>query len=162
LTTTTFPWVVPAWNNNAKQTLIRVQALNGRTLLAQDTSEPFEVEVVKITYPSDARIEVMSGLTLEPPFGINWRLNDAFSPVANAYIYVSTNNGASWQKAVIAEGNPIPNPVEGKEYELTWTVPTVAKATTRAKVRVILRNAAGKAVGIGDQNDVLFTILPVQ
>jgi hypothetical protein len=162
LTAKTFDWVVPARNSNAKQSLLRVQAFDGKTKIGQDTSlEPFEVEVVKIVYPSDARVEVMSGLTIAPPYGINWRLNDVKKTVAKARIDISITGGSAWKKAVIAGGNPILNPPEGQEYQLTWTVPEVKKNKTKAKVRVTLIDGAGNVIG-KDQNDVFFTILPVQ
>jgi hypothetical protein len=161
LAVTTFDWVVPALDANTKKAKLRVQAFDGRTMIGQDASdEPFEVEVVKVLYPSDARVEVFSGLTLTPPFGINFRLNDVKTPVANVRIEVTTN-GTRWQPAVIAEGNPIPNPVEGQEVQLTWTVPTVTTATTKAKVRITLLSATGRTIG-KDESDVLFTILPPQ
>jgi hypothetical protein len=163
-TATTCDWTVPALNSNKKQSLLRVQAFdNTATKIGQDASdEPFEVEAVKIVYPSDARVEVMSGLTLTPPFGINWRLNDVKGNVAKARIEVSKDGGATWQKADLSPGaNPILAPVEGQEYEQTWTVPNVGKAKTKAKVRVLLLDAAGNIIG-KDQNDVFFTILPAQ
>jgi hypothetical protein len=162
LTATTFDWLVPPRNANAKQSLLRIQAFDGANRIGQDVSdEPFEVEVVKILYPSDARVEFMSGLTLEPPFGINWRLNDVKKNVAKARIDVSKNGGTTWEKAVIAEGNPILNPTENTTYELTWTVPDVGKDKKKAKVRVTLFDAAGNIIA-KDQNDVPFTIFPAQ
>jgi len=160
LSAKTFDWVVPARNSNAKQSLLRVQAFDGQTKIGEDTSlEPFEVEAVKMLYPSDARVEVMAGLTLAPPYGINWRLNDVKKIIAKARIEISKDGGATWKKAVIAEGNPILNPVEGQEYQLTWTVPDVGKTKTKAKVRVLLFDKAGNEIG-RDQNDVPFTIYP--
>jgi hypothetical protein len=161
LTATTFDWLVPARNANAKQSLLRIQAFDVTTKIGQDVSdEPFEVEVVKILFPSDARVEVMSGLTIEPPFGINWRLNDVKKTVAKARIDVSIDGGATWKKADLApDVNPILNPAENTTYELTWTVPTVKKNKTKAKIRVLLFDAAGNVIG-KDQNDVPFTIFP--
>jgi hypothetical protein len=163
LTTTTFDWVVPPRNTNAKKTKLRVQAFNGNTKIAQDASgEPFEVEAVKIVYPSDARVEVTSGLTLPRPFGINWRINDIKATVAKATISVSLDGGTTWKKADLApDANPILAPAENQEYQQIWTVPTVTKQKAKAKVRVTLYNAAGTAIG-SDQNDVFFTILPAQ
>jgi hypothetical protein len=162
LTGTTFDWVVPARNSNAKQSLLRVQAFdNLGTKVGQAVSpEPFEVEAVKIVYPSDARVEVMSGLTLADGFGINWRLNDIKANVAKAKIEISLDNGATWKKANLGtDANPILAPAEGQEYQQTWIVPTVKKTKAKAKVRVLLLNKAGNIIG-KDQNDVNFTIFP--
>jgi hypothetical protein len=163
LTATTFDWPVPARNANAKQSLIRVQAFDGATKIGQDVSDqPFEVEVIKIVYPSDAIVQFTSGVTYAPPFGINWRLNDVKGNVAKARIEVSKDGGATWQKADLTpDANPILAPAEGQEYQQTWTVPNVGKGKTKAKVRVLLLNAAGTIIG-KDQNDVFFTILPAQ
>jgi hypothetical protein len=164
LATTNFDWVVPARKANAPQSRLRVQAFNGRTLIAQAASiEPFQIEAIKVLYPSDARVEVFSGLTLAPPFGINFRFNDVGDAVAQVRIEVSTSTGrffGRWQNAVIAEGNPFLNPIAGQEHQLTWTVPAVTTATN-AKVRITLLNAANRIIG-KDESDVVFRILPPQ
>jgi hypothetical protein len=164
LATTSFDWIVPARKANVPQSRLRVQAFNGRTLVAQAVSvEPFQIEAIKVLYPSDARVEVFSGLTLEPPFGINFRFNDVGDVVAQVRIEISTSTGrffGRWQNAIIAEGNPFPNPIEGQEYRLTWTVPTVT-IPTNAKIRITLLNAANRVIG-KDESDVLVRILPPQ
>jgi hypothetical protein len=162
LTGTTFSWKVPPRNSNAKQSLIRIQAFDGNTKLAQDASQPFEVEVVKVVYPSDARVEIFGGLTLSPPYGINWRLNDVKTQVAKVRIDVSKDGGATWIKADLGlDANPILSPAEGQEYQQTWTVPTAGKEKKKAKIRVTLYDKAGNIIS-KDQNDVFFTILPEQ
>jgi hypothetical protein len=105
-------------------------------------------------------------VTLAPPFGINWRLNDVKGTVAKARIAVSKDGGATWQKADLsadpnATGNPILNPAEGQVHQQTWVVPTVTKTRAKAKVRITLLDAAGNVI-VQDQNDVFFTILPAQ
>jgi hypothetical protein len=85
------------------------------------------------------------------------------TPVAQVRIEFSTSTGNfffGWKNAVIAEGNPFPNPVAGQEYQLTWTVPTVTKATN-AKVRIRLLNANGGVIAT-DEGDIPLTILPAQ
>ena len=167
LTGTTFDWVVPPRRANAPLSRLRVQAINGRAIIGQDVSnQPFQIEAIKLLYPSDAKVEIFSGLTLAPPFGINFRFNDVGTPVAQVRIQVSTivrtafGSRVSWQNAVIAEGNPFLNPVAGQDYQLTWTVPTVTtKQTSRA--RILLLDAAGRVIG-SDMSDVAFTILPPQ
>jgi hypothetical protein len=165
LTATTFDWVVPTQKKNMPQTRLRVQAFNGHALIGQDISpEPFEVEVVKVLYPSEARVEVVSGLTLAPPFGINFRFNGTKTPVAGVQIDIALKSnkkgkGKGWKAAVIAEGNPFPNPVKGEENQLTWTVPDVTEIVTGAKVRVRLLDASGRAVAT-DESNVPVTILP--
>jgi hypothetical protein len=166
LTTTTFNWHVPAMNANAPLTRIRVQAFDGGKMIAQATSaQPFEVEAMKLLYPSDAKVEVFSGLTLAPPYGINFRFNDVATPVAQVRIEISMSGGrfarfAKWQNAVIAGGNPILNPIANQEYQLTWTVPAVA-AATNAKVRMLLLDGSGRTIG-SDEGDIPLTILPPQ
>jgi len=163
LATTTFNWTVPAKNKNMKKSLIRVQAFDGATKLGQDVADNvFELEVLKIAYPSDARVEFNAGNTIAPPYGMNWRLNDVKKTVAKAKIEISKNNGATWQKANLSpDANPVKNPQEGIEHQQTWTVPDVGKAKAKAKVRVTLFDTAGGVI-TQDQNDVFFTILPAQ
>jgi hypothetical protein len=162
LTGTTFDWVVPAQARNVPQARLRVQAFNGRSLIGQDISpEPFEIEVVKVLYPSDARVEVGSGLTLAPPFGINFRFNETLRPVAAVRVEYSIRGRGGWKAAEIAEGNPFLNPVKNQEHQLTWTVPTVTQTTTTAKIRVRLLDENGRAMAT-DESDLPITILPVQ
>jgi hypothetical protein len=162
-TATTCLWNVPPKNENLKNTLIRVKAFDGATKVGQDVSDgTFEVEVVKILYPSNAIVQFTSGNTYTPPFGINWRLNDVKKAVAKAKIEVSKNGGETWEKADISpDANAILNPTENTTLEHSWTVPNVGKGKTQAKVRVLLLDAAGNVIG-KDQNDVTFTILPAQ
>lgn len=163
LTATSYLWAVPAKNKNMKKTRIRVQAFDGATKIAQDVSDDaFEVEVLKIVYPSDARVEFTSGLTIDPPYGINWRLNDVKATVKKARIEVSKDGGQTWQRADLSpEANPVKFPAEGQEHQHTWTVPDVGKIKSKAKIRVTLLDNAGNVI-TQDQNDVYFTILPAQ
>ncbi|NJD55076.1 MAG: hypothetical protein FIA94_01580 [Nitrospirae bacterium] len=157
LTTTSFIWTVPARNQNMRNSLIRVQAFNGTTKIGQDVSDNvFEVEVVKVIYPSDATVEVGSGLTLSPPFGINWRLNDMKATVKKARIELSIDGGATWQKVLVHKF-----PAENTLHQETWTVPTVHKGKTTATVRVLLFDGSGNLIG-KDQSNTFFTILPAQ
>jgi hypothetical protein len=163
LATTTFSWAVPAKNKNLKKTLIRVQAFDGGAKIAQDASDDvFEVEVLKLVYPSDATVVFNEGLTIAPPFGINWRLNDVKKTVKKAKIEVSKDNGATWQKADLTpDANAILNPAENTTHQQTWTVPNVGKIKTKAKIRITLLDNAGNVI-TQDQNDEFFTIAPVQ
>jgi hypothetical protein len=170
LATTTFDWQVPPKNENKRQSLIRVQAFDGATKRGQDVSDStFEVEVVKILYPSDAIVQFTSGNRYDPPFGINWRLNDVKTEVKKATIQVSKNGGQTWEKADLSPDDlsPNPNPIkppdlkEKTTFEHPWTPPDVGKGKTQAKVRVLLLDSAGIVIG-KDQNDVSFTILPAQ
>ena len=167
LTTTTFDWVVPAQKKNMPQTRLRIQAFNGKALIGQDISpDPFEVEVVKVLYPSEARVEVTSGLTIAPPFGINFRFNETLRPVTGVQIDVALKSnkkgkGKGWRAAIIAEGNPFPNPVKGQEYQLTWTVPDVTEVVTGAKVRIRLLSDGGGAAAT-DESDLPIVIVPAQ
>jgi hypothetical protein len=163
LATTSFSWTVPPKNANKKKSLIRVQAFDGGAKTGEDVSDDvFVVEVLKIVYPSDATVVFNEGVTIAPPFGINWRLNDVKKTVAKARIEVSKDNGATWQKADLSpDANAILNPAEGVEHQQTWTVPNVNKVKTKAKVRITLLDNAGNVI-TQDQNDEFFTIAPVQ
>jgi hypothetical protein len=165
LTGTSFDWVVPVQKKNQPDTRLRIQAFSGKTLIGEDISpQPFEVEVVKVLYPSEARVEVGSGLTLTPPFGINFRFNATKSPVTGVQIDVALKSnkkgkGQGWKAATIVEGNPFPNPVKGQEYQLTWTVPDVTEIVTGAKVRIRLLSDGGGATAT-DESDLPIVIVP--
>jgi hypothetical protein len=163
LAATTFSWAVPAKNKNMKKSLIRVQAFDGGAKIGQDVSDGvFEVEVLKIVYPSAATVVFNEGVTIAPPYGINWRLNDVKKTVKKAKIEVSKDNGATWTKADLTpDANAILNPAEGVEHQQTWTVPNVNKTKAKAKIRITLLDNAGTVI-TQDQNDVNFTIAPVQ
>jgi hypothetical protein len=166
LTGTSFDWVVPTQKKNQPDTRLRIQAFSGKTLIGEDISpEPFEVEVVKVLYPSEASVEVTSGLTLAPPYGINFRFNQTESPVTGVQIDVALKSnkkgkGQGWKAAIIAEGNPfsIPNPVPGQEYQVTWTVPEVTETVEGAKIRVRLLSGGSKIAE--DESDLPIRILP--
>jgi hypothetical protein len=161
LVTTSFSWNVPAKNKNMKKSLVRVQAFDGGTKIGQDFSDDvFEVEVLKIVYPSEATVVFNEGLTIAPPYGINWRLNDVKKTVKRAKIEVSKDNGVTWQKADLSpDANAIQNPQEGIEHQQTWTVPNVNKTRSKARIRITLYDNAGNVI-TQDQNDVFFTIAP--
>jgi hypothetical protein len=163
LTTTSFTWNVPAKNANKKKSLVRVQAFDGGAKIGEDVSDNvFEVEVLKLVYPSAATVVFNEGLTITPPYGINWRLNDVKKTVARAKIEFSKNNGKTWQKADLSpDANAIKSPQEGMEHQQTWTVPDVNKTKTKAKIRITLFDEAGNVIA-RDQNDEFFTIEPVQ
>ena len=166
LTGTSFNWVVPTQKKNQPDTRLRIQAFSGTTLIGEDISpEPFEVEVVKILYPSEAVVEVTSGLTLAPPYGINFRFNQTTSPVTEVKIDIAlkTNKkgkGKGWKAATIAEGNPFPisNPVPGHEYQVTWTVPEVTETLEGVKFRVRLYSGGSKVAE--DESDLPMRISP--
>ena len=166
LTGTSFDWVVPTQKKNQPDTRLRIQAFSGKTLIGEDISpEPFEVEVVKVLYPSEARVEVTSGLTLAPPYGINFRFNQTESPVTGVQIDIALKSnkkgkGKGWKPANIAEGNPfpIPNPVPGQEYQVTWTVPEVTETVEGVKIRIRLLSGGSKVAE--DESDLPIRILP--
>ena len=112
-----------------------------------------------MVYPSDAVVEVKSGLTIAPPYGITFRFHDLGDVVTHARIRYSLKGSKGWKDAVIAQGNPYPNPTPDVDNQLTWTVPAVTTITTTAKIRIELLNAAGKVIG-RDNSKVYFTILP--
>ena len=166
LTGTSFDWVVPTQKKNQPDTRLRIQAFSGKTLIGEDISpEPFEVEVVKVLYPSEARVEVTSGLTLAPPYGINFRFNQTESPVTGVQIDIALKSnkkgkGKGWKPANIAEGNPfpIPNPVPGQEYQVTWTVPEVTETVEGVKIRIRLLSGGSKVAE--DESDLPIRISP--
>ena len=128
-------------------------------MIGQDISpEPFEVEVVKVLYPSEASVEVTSGLTLAPPYGINFRFNQTESPVTGVQIDIALKSnkkgkGKGWKPANIAGGNPSDSePGPGQDYQLTWTVPEVTETVEGVKIRIRLLSRGSKVAE--DENDL--------
>jgi hypothetical protein len=146
-TGTSYDWNVPIPRNNKKQCSIKIIGYGSDdTLLAQDkTDGPLTVEVVKLTYPD-------GGETLSSPGTevLTWTVNETRSDVASVKLYYTKNSGTTWIPITALPGSAV-------EYE--WTLPTLSVPKTKCKVKVVLKDSAGKVVG-SDTSDAYFTIGP--
>jgi hypothetical protein len=146
---TIFEWRVPLQKDNMPNGKIRVTAFDSTGLkVAQDVSDNvFKIEVVGLVSPNGGET-----LTSSAPHGILWKTNETMGAVASVQLFY-TLNGKKWNPIATLTGNP---------GAYSWTVPTVIGATTKCKVKVLLKNApAGKGKTLGTAiSDAFFTIHP--
>jgi hypothetical protein len=146
ITGTSYNWTVPCLNNNKTKALVMVIGYNSLgNVVGYDTSDmPFTIEVVKIVSPNGGEL-LESGST----WPIMWRTNCTIRPVARVELYYTTGGGI-WNLTTTLVGNP---------GSYNWTVPSVTTKKTKCKVKIVLKDARGVAVG-SDVSDKVFTIMP--
>jgi hypothetical protein len=145
VTGTSYNWTVPAPIANKNKCLVKVIGYDASGMkLGEDRSDKtFTIEVVKVTSP-DGGETLKSGTT----WPITWRTNGTIRPVAKVKLYYSINGGL-WNPIATVKGNPGNYP---------FRVPLFMSSDT-SKVKVVLRDASGKTVGI-DMSDGFSTIVP--
>jgi hypothetical protein len=148
ITDTSYDWQVPTPRKNKTKYLVKVIGYDtlGKKVGA-DSSDPFTIEVLTVTSPSGGEI-----CTSGDPYTITWTTNETKNPVEEAVLKYTRNGGRKWKKITTIEGS---NP-----GTCSWTVPDVPKTKSKCKVKVVLKDAKGKAVGSG-ASDSYFTIEPV-
>jgi hypothetical protein len=149
LTETSFEWIVPPQPGNKKKSLVKLTAYNDAEIkVEEDISEPFTVEVVRLISPNGGAGEV---LTTGVPYEIEWEVHETVKKVENIQLFYSTDGGKSWK--------PVGSPLAGDARTHDWSVPSVKKAKTQCKVKVVLMDKDGKKLG-NDISDSFFTIQP--
>jgi uncharacterized repeat protein (TIGR01451 family) len=146
------PWTVPAVAGNRPQALIRVDGtatvtVGGETAkvaIASADSQPFTIEVVKLTAPDDA-----DPVDAGSPQTVSWNYYGTTAPVNSVQLHYSLDNGRHWKLIKTANPNPA-----GSE---TWSAPLLTRNATKARVRVRLLDSRGKSVG-SDVSDASFPI----
>jgi uncharacterized repeat protein (TIGR02543 family) len=147
VTGASYNWQVPAAPGNKTSCRINVIGYNtSRVRLTADRSDsPFTIEVVRLTSPNGSEILNSSGV-----HNITWVTNGTSRPVSNVKVFLTQNGGATWSLIATVSGNP---------GSTIWTIPSVAKATSKCKVKIDLRDDNGVNVGT-DVSDGYFTIQP--
>lgn len=148
VTATSFDWPVPVPIANRPKTLVRVTGFNstGKVVERDRSDAPFAIEVVKLTSPNGGE-----SLTSGEVKTIAWTTNGTKRTVASVRLWYTLNGGLTWL--------PVKPLLSGNPGSYDWTVPAVPAARVKCRVRVVLRNAAGFAVG-SDISDAYFTIQP--
>jgi hypothetical protein len=148
LSRTSLDWILPEPTGNKKKCLIKVTGFNAADkVVGEDKSDTtFSVEVVNVTSPREGET-LISGT--RPT--IFWTTNGTRSAVKDARLYYTKNAGATWTPIGIDSTN-------SGNYN-GWTVPDVASAKDKCKIKVVLRNEKGVTVGSG-VSDGFFTISP--
>jgi len=149
---TSYEWNVPVPVRNRKGCSVRVLGYNSSGVkIGTDKSDgPFTIEVVRLARPSRPGISLTSGDTLL----LAWTIHDTSTPIAKMDLYYATNASSipvKWQ--TIQKFNW----ADARTYE--WTVPPVTASRRRCKVKIVLRDAGGRIIGV-DLSDNYFTIQP--
>jgi hypothetical protein len=134
--------------NNKKQCLIQVVGYNDSNVkVGSDRSNSkFTIEVVALTSPNGGGDPLIS----ETTHTITWGTNSTIRPAVSVKLYCTTNGGTTWK-----EIDPAVAKTDTGSYD--WTVPAVTTPRTKCKVKVVLKDSAGKTVG-SDTSDANFTI----
>ena len=142
---TSYRWQVPIPTKNQKNCLVKIIGFDSkdRKVGGDQSDAPFTIEVMEITSPNGGEI-LRSGT----PVNITWRTNETKREVAKVKLYYSTNGGAKWILMDTVSGDPGTYP---------WTVPPVKHERKKCKVKVILQDSRGKALG-SDVSDRCFTM----
>jgi hypothetical protein len=144
--TTYYDWTVPVLPNNKKTCRVRIQEFASGKKIGEKKSSPFTIEVTRLTSPNGGDF-VPSGGT----WPITWTTNQTMDTVDKVKLTYTLDNGLTWK--------PITTLTGGNPGTHVWDVPTVKFDKTKCKVKVVLKDAAGKVVG-SDVSDSPFTITP--
>jgi hypothetical protein len=148
ITGNSYNWLVPKPANNMFKCLIMVIAYNANNLkVGEDKSDkPFTIEVIKLNSPNGGET-LSSGMI----YNIIWTTNGTIRPVSKVILSYTLNGGISWSNIYTFTGS---NP-----GIYTWTVPTVTATKTKCKIKIVLKDDAGRTIGT-DISDGFFTINP--
>jgi len=144
-----YSWDVPLVNGNKSSSLLKLIAYSGSAKVAAETTGPFTIEVVRLTSPNGGEPSFSS----QQEITIRWTTYNTIRPVNQVELSYSLDNGVTWKDFTAqppSGSNPESHPV---------TLPTVTKAKSKCKVRVVLKDASNRKVG-SDVSDGIFTINP--
>jgi hypothetical protein len=151
ITGNTFAWLVPRLRSNKRKCLIKVTGFDskGRRVGSDRSAVPFAIEVVKLTAPSDPGISMTSGET----YDITWIVYDTIRLVEAVELYYTRNGTAvpvTWK---------LIDAFKVSEYPGTypWQVPQSRATRNKWKVKVVLKGAAGRSIGV-DTSDSYFEV----
>jgi hypothetical protein len=144
-----YPWNVPLQTANKTKCKIKVIGYNSSgAKVDEDVSDaPFTIEVLKVTYPDGGEI-------LGQTDYIRWKFNETLTPVQKIILYSSVNGGTTWQKIRTLESGPY---LPGDYEERVEVVPRLNKTSTTSRIKIVLKDKAGKTLGT-DISDAFFTI----
>lgn len=147
ITGNSYSWTVPPQSNSTTKSKVRVIAYNSSHVRAgADVSDaPFTFAVVKVDSPNGH--EYLSSATTRT---VRWTTYPTTRPVESVSLFLSTTGGATWKTIATVGGNP-------GLYD--WTVQVVGRFRSNCRLRVMLRDVAGKSLG-RDESDAAFAIEP--
>jgi hypothetical protein len=146
ITGASFDWSVPRPAGNKKKCLIKVTGFNakGKKVGTHRSAAPFMIEVVKLTAPNGE--ETLFPDQMQP---ITWETHETKRIVAEVRIYHTRDGGRTWSLIDVVSNNP-------GRYD-NWIVPPVARTKQKCKVKVVLIDDRGHALGV-DTSDTFFVI----
>ncbi len=138
-----YRWRVPAqWHDLPRRALVRVDAFGDLDRLVSDRSDrPLTLRIAKLLAPNK-RVTLKSG----EKYTIRWHIG-AKGKIGKMILQLSTDNGKHWKRIKIV--------AKPKVRSWRWTVPHTP--SNRCRIRVIVKNAKGKTIGI-DTSDRPFKI----
>ena len=138
-----YRWRVPAqWHDLPRRALVRVDAFDDLDRLVSDRSDrPLTLRIAKLLAPNK-RVTLKSG----EKYTIRWHIG-AKGKIGKMILQLSTDNGKHWKRIKIV--------AKPKVRSWRWTVPHTP--SNRCRIRVIVKNAKGKTIGI-DTSDRPFKI----
>lgn len=140
-------WEVPIVKRNKTRGRVKITAYDdsGKKIGTTKTESFFTIEGVRITFPNEGDVCV-GGETCT----ITWTRSE-YVPAASARIFYSLKNGGSWKE--------IPEIVAADAGSFAWVAPIVSEPQGKCKIKIILNDINGRAVGL-DKSDGVFTIQP--
>jgi uncharacterized delta-60 repeat protein len=149
LTGTAYDWSVPVPSNNKRKCLLKLVGFDDNLVKigSDKTDAPFTIEVLRLTYPNGGET-----FTSGNQLFITWTTNPNVPPVDHVVLSYTLNNGLTWER-IDATADP------SDDGSFFWTVPGVIKVKPNCKVKIVLKDAAGKILG-SDSSDKIFRINP--
>ncbi len=145
-----YSWDVPSVNGNKPNGLLKLIGYNGSGgKVGSDTSGPFTIEVVRLTFPNGGEPPFSSGQKIT----VTWNTYGTIDTVTQVQLSYSLDNGITWKNF---SDQPPPGSNPGS---FQVTLPTVTKAKSKCKVKAVLKDINGKKLG-ADTSNWRFTILP--
>ena len=148
VTGNSYSWVVPTPPGNKRKCLVRVVGYDesGEQFGSDKSDGRFTIEVVKLLSPNESGETLYSGEI----YPISWEIYETQNPVAQVEVFYTKDGGASWN---------LIESLNGSLENYNWPVPTVKSAKNECKVKVVLKDVDGRAVG-SDSSNSFFTIQP--
>lgn len=143
-----YSWTVPTPRGTKTQCLVRVKGfdVNNAKVGSDQSNAVFTIEPVTLTAPNGGEIFAPGA-----PVNITWTTHATKDPVAAVKLSYTFNGGATW--------NPIDTTTDpSDDGSFSWAAPSVT-AKKRARVKVVLKDSAGKTLG-SDASDANFKISP--
>jgi hypothetical protein len=135
VTTTSMTWDIPSINKRNKKCLVKVAWYDmwDNELITDMSDKPFTIDVAEVQYHIGGETFMATH-----DYTITWASSLALESVHEVKLYYSLNGSSGWKKIDTITGNP---------GLYNWTVPQPKKSSTKCKVKVVLLNNKGKAVG---------------